>query len=67
MAKKKKANSAPSDFETQVVVACLAEKLVRGGYGADPSDAAITADIEAWRKHARTASAAMSHKSRRAR
>lgn len=66
MAKKNKASSAPSEFETQVVAACLAEKLVRGGYGAAPTPQALAADVEEWRRHARTASQAMGHKTRRA-
>jgi hypothetical protein len=59
MAKKTKLRPAPSDFETAVVAACLAEKLVRGGYGAEPSAEAVAADVDAWRRYARLAGEAM--------
>jgi hypothetical protein len=59
MPKKTRRPSAPSEFESTVVAACLAGKLVRGGYGAEPSAEAIAADVRAWRAHAQAAGATL--------
>lgn len=61
MAKKKKQrqSSASSDFESMVVAACLAERLVRGELGAETAREIIATEVSAWRTAARAAHAAL--------